>query len=76
MSTVQSPVKWHRARLFFFFLGLHLRHMEVSKLGVKSELQLQTYAYATATQNPSHFCDLHHSLRQHQILNTLNKARD
>ena len=29
--------------IFFFFLGLHPRHMEVSRLGVELELQLQAY---------------------------------
>ena len=36
---------------FFFsfcFLGLHLQHMDVSRLGVKSELQLPAYTTATA----------------------------
>ena len=33
---------------FFFFLGLHLRHMEVTRLGV--ELELQLLAYTTAMQ--------------------------
>ena len=41
---------------FLFFSGLHLQHMEVPRLGVKSELQLPAYttayATATATQNP------------------------
>ena len=32
----------------FFFLGPYLRHIEVPRLGVESELQL--LAYATATQ--------------------------
>ena len=31
---------------------------------------------ATATPDPSHICDLHHSPRQCQILNPLSKARD
>ena len=31
---------------------------------------------ATATQDPSHICDLHHSAQQCQILNPLSKARD
>ena len=35
---------------FFAFLGLHPRHMEVSRRGVESELQVP--AYATATQDP------------------------
>ena len=30
----------------------------------------------TATQDPSHVCDLHHSSRQRQILNLLSKGRD
>ena len=29
--------------LFFFFLGMHLWHMEVPRLGVESELQLLAY---------------------------------
>jgi len=33
---------------FFVFLGLHLWHMEVPRLGVNSELQ-QLLAYTTAT---------------------------
>ena len=43
----------------FFFLGLHLQHMEVPRLGVESELQLQAYATATATPDPSRTCDLY-----------------
>ena len=48
--------------------------MEVPRLGVESELQWQ--AYATATWDLSHTCDLHHSSRQLQILNPLREARD
>ena len=50
--------------------------MEVPRLGIELELQLQTYATTTATQDPSHICDLHHSLRQSLILDPLSKARD
>ena len=52
--------------------------MEVRRLGVKSELQLPAHGTATvtATPDPSHTCDLQHSSLQHQILNSLNKARD
>ena len=60
----------------FFFFGLHSWHMEVPRPGVKSEPQLPAYTTATTTQDPSHVCDLHHSLWQHQILNPLSKARD
>ena len=53
-------------------------HKEVFRLGVKFELQLSAYTTvtATATQNPSHVCNLHHSSQQCQILNTLSEARD
>ena len=50
--------------------------MEVPGLGVESELQLPAYTTAMATLDPSHICDLRHSLWQHQILNTLSKVRD
>ena len=59
-----------------FFLGWHLQHVEVPRLGIESELQLPTYTTATATQDPSCVCDLHHSSQQHWILNPLSKARD
>ena len=36
----------------FVFLGLHPRHMEVSRLGVQSELQLPAYPTATAMPDP------------------------
>ena len=35
-----------------------------------------TYTTATATQDLSHVCELHHSSRQCQILNPLSEARD
>ena len=50
--------------------------MEVPKLGVESELQLPAYTTATAMQDPSPICGLHHSSQQGQILNPLNGARD
>ena len=34
--------------IFFFFLGPHSQHMEVARLGVKSELQPRAYTTATA----------------------------
>ena len=52
---------------FFFFLGHHLQHMEVPKLGVESELQLPAH---------THVCDLHHTSWQCRILNRLSEARD
>ena len=60
----------------FVFLGPHPGHMEVPSLGVKSELRLPAYATATAMPDPSRVFDLHHTLHQHRILNSLSKARD
>ena len=68
--------------VFWSFLGLYPRHMDVPRLGVKSELQLPAYstatatATATATWDLSHICDLHHSSWQCWILNPLSRARD
>ena len=59
---------------FFFFLGPHLWHMEIPRLGVESELQL--LAYTTATQGLSSNCNLGGSLWQSRVLNPLSKARD
>ena len=59
---------------FFFFLTLHVQHMEIFRLGVKSELP--AYATATAMQDLSHICNLHHSSQQCWMLNPLSKARD
>ena len=50
--------------------------MEVPRLGVELELQLLDYTPGTATQDPSHICDLPHSSQQCQILNPMSKARD
>ena len=76
------PNIWYSNLTFFFFglfvflpfLGLLPRHMEVPRPEVKVELQL--LAYATATWDRSHICDLHHSSWQHLIPNPLIKARD
>ena len=57
-----------KIKLFFFFLGLHTRHMEVSSLGI--------YTTATAAQDPSCVYKVHHSSQQCQILYLLRKAKD
>ena len=59
---------------FFVFLGLHPQHMNVPRLGVQSELWPPVYA--TAMQDPSHVCDLHHGSLQHWNLKSMSKARD
>ena len=63
---------------FFFlsFLGPQVRHTEVPRLGVESELQLPAYTTVAAKWDLSHNCDLHHSSQQRQILNPLSKAKD
>ena len=62
---------------FLFFLGPHLRHMEVPGLGVESKLQLPAYTTATAMPELRPVCDLcYYSSWQRRILNPLNKARD
>ena len=52
---------------YFWFLWPHLWHLEVPRLEVESEWHLPAYAIATATQDPSHVCNLHHSSQQHRI---------
>ena len=47
---------------FFFFLQLHLQHMEVPRLGVEFELQLPAYTKATAAPALGRICNLHCSL--------------
>ena len=61
---------------FFFFLGPHLWHMKVPRLGVELVLQLLAYTTATAIPDPSHIRDLYHSSPQLWFLNPLSKARD
>uniref|UniRef100_A0A8D1UMM7 Snurportin-1 n=1 Tax=Sus scrofa TaxID=9823 RepID=A0A8D1UMM7_PIG len=77
---MSSPILFWSFFFFFFllfcFLGPRPRHMEVPRLRVQWELQLPAYTTATAVPDPSHVFDLHHSSRQHQILNPLSEARD
>ena len=54
----------------------HSQPMEIPRLGVESQLQLLAYTTATTPPDPSRIYDLHHSSRQHQILNPLSGARD
>ena len=55
------PLEWITMRSCC--VGPHMQHMEVPRLGVKSELQLLAYTTATATLDPSRICDLCWSLR-------------
>ena len=49
---LSAPAKYLHLNLFLNFLGPHLYHMEVSRLGVESELQLPAYATAMAMPDP------------------------
>ena len=50
--------------------------MEISRPGVRSELQLPAYTTATAMQDLSLIFDLHYSSWQRQVLNPLSEARN
>ena len=63
-------------KIFLVFLGLHLRHMEVPRIGVQSELLPPAYTTATATPDQRLIHNLFCSLRQCGILNPLNEAWD
>ena len=57
---------------FFLLLGLHLQHMEVPRLRVKSERQLPACSTAIAMQDSGCICNLYCSW----IPSALSKARD
>ena len=61
---------------FFFFLLFKGLTQAYGGSQARGQLELQVPATATATQDPSHVCDLHHSSRQHWILKPLSEARD
>ena len=63
-------------KIHIYFLWPYLQHMEVSGLGVESELQLPAYTIATATSDPSHACNLCCSSWHCWILGPLSEARD
>ena len=59
--------------LSFVYLGLHLRHLEVLRLGVESQLQQLAY---TPQPQQHQIRAMSASSQQSQILNALRKARD
>ena len=75
-NIVHSTLSFSLLFFFFGFLGPHLWHMDVPRLGVKSELLLPAYATAAVMQDLSHIFDLYHSSWQLQILDSLSEARD
>ena len=76
-DTILGPgLQGYHLFFFFGFLGQHLQHMEILRLGVESELQLPAYTTATATLDLSSICELHHNSRQCWVLNPLMEARN
>ena len=67
---------WGLLKFFFFFLQLHLWHMEVPRRGVESELQLLAFATGIAMRDLSCTYNLCSSLWQCWILNPLSENRD
>ena len=64
---------------FYFilvFLGQHLWHMKVPRLGVKSEIQLLAYTTATAIAGSQLHLQPTPQFQQWWILNPLSEARD
>ena len=60
-----------------FFLGLHLRHIDVPRLGVESELKLRTRSQPQAKTSELHLGTMSQlSGRQLWILNPLSEARE
>ena len=53
-----SPISYVYSFCFILFLGPHLKHMEILRLGIKLELQLLAYTIATAMRDSSHVCDI------------------
>ena len=53
----------------------HPWYMEVSRLGVQSELQPPAYTTATATPDLSRVCDLHHSSWQGRIIEPTDRGQ-
>ena len=77
-STLLHAILVQLTIFFFCFcsLGPHPQHMEVSRLGVESELQLPVYTTATAMWDLRHVWDLHHSSRPRQIPDPPIEPRD
>ena len=63
------------APLFIFVIALTIIFEECVRLFFFF-LQLPVYTTATAMQDPSHICDLHHSSQQFLIPNPPSEARD
>jgi len=82
-STINGHLGYLQPSLmYFFFLSFFaiFGAAPVAYAGSKARGRIgaiaAAYATATAAWDPSCICDLHHSSRQHRILNPLSKVRD
>ena len=72
----------HRSLLHSFYLSIFLlfRAAFAAHGGYQASSLIEAtplaYATATATQDPSHVCDLHHSSQQRWILNPMSEVKD
>jgi len=57
---------WFSCFLFLLFRAKPAAY-GISRIGIKSELQLLAYISTTATWDPSCVCDLHHSSQQYPL---------
>ena len=65
----------HHFFFFFFLLGCTCSMWKFPGKGLTWELQLPAYPTATAIQDLSYVCDLHHGSPQSWILDPLSEAR-
>ena len=72
LFSCKSCLYWVRyfTVFIYYYIGLHLQHMEVPRLGAESELHLPVCVTATAMPDLGCICIPHRSLWNHQILNT------
>ena len=78
MSTPSTQILVSFCFVLFLFLSFQGHTQGIwsfPRLGVELELHLLAYVTATATQDLSPLCNLHHRSQQHQILNLLIRAR-
>ena len=63
---------------YYYFVFSRAAHVAYESSQARGLIGAQppAYARATATWDPSHVFDLHHSSWQHRILNPLSKVRD
>ena len=75
-----SPLFIYYYYYYYYYYYLLFRAASVAYGGSQARGPIgavaTTYTTVTAMPDPSHVYDLHHSPRQHQILNPLSKARD